>query len=162
MTAGGYFTTDNSKNRYNYISKVKFEKSRIKSGIFKRSYFSKSLIQNNNYDSTDKDYNNLDKIKDLVIHETIFSNNNNILSSGTYINSFFIGGSDKWHDGIIQNSFINGLTFSKGTVKESHWKNGTFTGGLFYNSKTFDGSPSSTYPYYFDNRTKDYVPSSYL
>lgn len=156
LTAGGYFTTNNSKNRYNYISKVKFEKSRIKSGIFKRSYFSKSLIQNDAYDSNDRDYNKIDSIKDLVIHESIFNNNNNILSSGTYLNSFFIGGSDKWQDGIIQNSFINGLTFSKGTIKESHWANGTFTGGLFYNSRTFDGNPSLIHPYYFDNRLKSY------
>jgi len=156
LTAGGYFTTNNSKNRYNYISKVKFEKSRIKSGIFKRSYFSKSLIQNDIYDSSDRDYNNLDRIKDLVIHESIFSNNDNILSSGTYLNSFFIGGSDKWQDGIIQNSFINGLTFSKGTVKESHWMDGTFTGGVFYNSRTFDGNPSLIHPYYFNNRLKSY------
>ena len=156
LTAGGYFTTNNSKNRYNYISKVKFEKSKINSGIFKRSYFNKSLIQNSNYDSTDKDYNNLDKIKDLVIYESIFNNNNNILSSATYLNSFFIGGSDKWQDGIIQNSFLNGMTFSKGTIKESRWENGDFTGGLFYNSRTFDGNPNSMYPYYFNNRLKSY------
>ena len=162
LTQGGYFTTNNSKNRYNYISKVKFEKSRIKSGIFKRSYFNQSLIKNDYYDSNDKDYNNLEKIKDLVISESIFSNSNNILSSATYLTSFFIGGSDRWHDGIIQNSFLNGMTFSKGVVKESRWENGVFTGGLFYNSRTFDGLPSSTYPNYFDNRLKSYYINGVL
>ena len=156
LTTGGYFTTNNSRNRYNYLSKLKFEKSKIESGIFKGSYFSKSLIQNSNYDSTDKDYNNLTKIKELVIKESIFSSNNNILSSATYLNSFFISGSDIWQDGIIQNSFLNGITFSKGTVKESTWNNGTFNGGTFYNSRTFDGTSSTLYPNYNSNRLKSY------
>lgn len=156
LTAGGYFRTSGSKNRYNYISKVKFDKSRIKSGLFKRSYFNNSLIQNSNYDSNDRDYNNLEKIRNLVITDTIFSSNNNILSSATYLNSFFIGGSDIWQNGIIQNSFLNGMTFSNGIIKESRWENGTFTGGLFYNSRTFDGSPSVNQNYYFDNRIKSY------
>ena len=156
LTQGGYFTTFNSKNRYNYISKVKFEKSKIKSGLFKRSYFSKSLIKNDNYDSSDKDYNNPNSIRNLVISESIFSNNSNILSSGTYLTSFFLGGSDIWHDGIIQNSFLNGMTFSGGVVKESRWENGVFTGGIFYNSRTFNGEPSIIYPYYFSNRIKSF------
>ena len=156
LIPGGYFRTYDSKNRYNYISKVKFDKSKIKSGLFKRSYFNSSLIQNTNYDSNDRDYNNLEKVRNLVVTDTIFSSNKNILSSATYLNSFFIGGSDIWQDGIIQNSFLNGMTFSKGVIKESRWENGTFTGGLFYNSRTFDGSPSINQNNYFDNRIKSY------
>jgi subtilisin-like proprotein convertase family protein len=156
LTQGGYFTTNNLNNRYNYISKVKFEKSKIKSGLFKRSYFSKSLIKNDNYDSSDRDYNNMSNIRNLVISESIFSNNNNILSSATYLTSFFLGGSDIWHDGIIQNSLLNGMTFSRGVVKESRWENGVFTGGTFYNSRTFNGESSIIYPYYFSNRIKSF------
>ena len=156
LTQGGYFTTNNLNNRYNYISKVKFEKSKIKSGLFKRSYFSKSLIKNDNYDSSDRDYNNMSNIRNLVISESIFSNNNNILSSATYLTSFFLGGSDIWHDGIIQNSLLNGMTFSRGVVKESRWENGAFTGGTFYNSRTFNGEPSLIYPYFFSNRIKSF------
>ena len=156
LTPSGYFRTYGSKNRYNYISKVKFDKSKIKSGLFKRSYFNSSLIQNINYDSNDRDYNNLEKIRNLVVTDTIFSSNKNILSSATYLTSFFIGGSDIWQDGIIQNSFLNGMTFSKGVIKESRWENGVFTGGSFYNSRTFDGNPSINQNNYFDNRIKSY------
>ena len=156
LTAGGYFKTNNSKNRYNYITKSKFYRSKIKSGLFKRSYISSSLIKTENYDSSDKDYVNMEKIKSLIISDTIFKNNDNILSSATYLNSFFIGGTDTWQDGIIQNSFLHSFTFSKGTIKESQWVNGVFLNGTFYNSKSFDGNATSDYRYYYDNRIKSY------
>jgi hypothetical protein len=35
----GIFITNDSENRWNYLSKTKFYKSKIKSGLFKRSYF---------------------------------------------------------------------------------------------------------------------------
>ncbi len=156
LTAGGYFKTNNSKNRYGYLSKTKFYKSKLKSGLFKRPYIDSSLIKSDNYDSNDRDFVNLEKVRSLIISDTIFSNNNNILSSATYLNSFFIGGSDIWQDGIIQNSFLNNLTFSKGVVKESQWLNGIFTNGTFYNSRSFDGNATSLNKYYYDNRIKSY------
>ena len=73
-----------------YISKNKFYLSKIESGLFKRSYFNKSLLRNSVYDSSDKDFNNVSKIKGLLIQESIFSNSNNVLSSATYLNSFLI------------------------------------------------------------------------
>ena len=48
------------------------------------------------------------------------------------------------------------MTFSKGVIKESRWENGVFTGGSFYNSRTFDGNPSINQNNYFDNRIKSY------
>lgn len=156
LTAGGYFETKNSRNRYSYINKVKFYKSKIKSGLFNRSYIDSSLIKSDNYDSNDRDFFNIEKIRSLVISDTIFNNNNNILSSATYLNSQFIGGSDIWQDGIIQNSFLNGMTFSKGVVKESQWLNGVFLNGTFYNSRSFDGNPNSINKYYYDNRIRTY------
>ena len=48
------------------------------------------------------------------------------------------------------------MTFSGGVVKESRWENGVFTGGIFYNSRTFNGEPSIIYPYYFSNRIKSF------
>jgi len=156
LTAGGYFETNNSRNRYNYLSKVKFYKSKIKSGLFKRGYMNSSLIKNDNYDSSDKDFFNLEKIRSLIISDTIFSNNNNILSSATYLNSFFIGGNDVWQDGIIQNSFLNNFGFNKGVIKESQWYDGVFTNGTFYNSRSFDGNGTIDKKYYYDNRIKSY------
>jgi hypothetical protein len=164
LTAGGRFKTADAKNRWNYLTKTKINKSKIKSGILRRSYITQSLIENDDYDSNDKDYNNLSKIRNLVISDSIFSNNNNILSSATYINSIFLNGTDKWSNGIIQNSLINGITFNKGTIKESAWIDGIFNGGLFYNSKTFNAQSGINNPYYYSDNIKSYfvdgIPTS--
>ena len=156
LTAGGRFITDGAENRWGYLSKTKINRTKIKSGIFKRNYIYQSVIQSEGYDSTDKDYNNLNKIRELVLSDQIFKNNANIMSSATYINSHFFGGSDVWDNGIIQNSILNGVVFNKGVIKESTWLDGTFNGGVFYNSRTFNGISGINNPYYYSNNTKSY------
>jgi len=142
---GGLFLTNNSYNRYGYIHKTKFNKSRISSGIFKRAYIQNSLIKDESYDVSDKDFKNISNLKNLILVDTIFSNNNNILSKATYTNSFFVGGNDIWDNGILYDSIWNGMNFNNGLVKESIWINGTFSNGLFYNSKSFDNNRTYNY-----------------
>jgi subtilisin-like proprotein convertase family protein len=156
LTAYGIFYTTEANNRWGYISKTKIDRTKIKSGIFKRAYITNSLIRDIDYDSTDKDFMNFDKVKNLVISDSLFSNNSNILSSATYLYSSIVGGTDIWNDGIINKSIVNGLTFSKGTVKQSTWINGNFTGGMFYNSKSFDAMPTIERPNYLSNRVRSY------
>ena len=156
LTSSGVFRTIDAKNRWNYLSKSKITNSKIKSGFFRRSYITNSLIQDLDYDLTDKDYNNMDKIKNLVLSDMIFSNNGNILSSATYLNSSLIGGTDVWNNGIVQNSILNGIVFNRGIIKESTWIDGIFNGGIFYNSRSFNASPNNLYPHYYDNRIKSY------
>ena len=162
LTSSGTFSTIGAQNRYGHFKSLKINKSNIKSGLFRRAYITNSLIQDVNYDSSDKDYNNLDKIRNLVISDSIFSNKSNILSSATYLYSFFLSGSDTWNDGIIQNSiWING-TFSNGTIKESRWINGSLTGGYFYNSKTFDGKGAITSPYYYSENISSFYKNGII
>jgi hypothetical protein len=148
----GTFSSFSLDNRWSYISKTKFIKSKIKSGLFKRNYFQNSLIRNENYNSSDKDFENELNIKSLLISDVIFNNNSNILSSATYMNSFLIGGSDRWHDGIIYNSYLDSFTFSSGIIKESYWKSGNFLNGLFYNSRSFDSISTDKFKYLDTNR----------
>lgn len=134
----GVFSSYDANNRYGYLHATKFNKSKIVSGLFKRAYFKNSLIKNDSYDVSDKDFLNTELLRTLVISESIFSNNSNILSKASYINSYFVGGSDIWDTGIVYNSIWNGLTFNNGLIKESTWIDGIFNNGLFFNSKTFN------------------------
>ena len=156
LTAYGIFYTTDAKNRWGYISKTKINKTKIKSGLFKRSYITNSLIRDIDYDSSDMNFTNPTKIKNLLISDILFSNNSNILSSATYLYSNIVGGNDIWNDGIINKSVINGLTFSKGTIRQSTWIDGNFTGGVFFYSKSFDAKPTLDRPNYLNNRVRSY------
>ena len=156
LTAGGIFYTSRAKNRWGYISKSKFYKTKIKSGIIRRAYIENSIIGNIDYDSTDKDFSNLENAKSLLITDTLFSNNSNILSSATYLYSNIVGGSDIWRDGIVFKSMLNGMTFSKGVVRQSIWLDGVFNGGVFYDSKSFDAKPTKEKPNHLSNRVRSY------
>ena len=156
LTANGIFTTINAKNRWNYLSRTKITNSKLKSGFFRRSYITNSLIKDLDYDVTDKDYNNITKIKNLVLSDIIYSDNGNTLSSATYLNSSILGGNDVWDNGIIQKSILNGVTFNRGIIKESTWIDGTFNGGTFYNSRSFNAITSIYSPYYYNDRIKSY------
>ncbi len=142
---GGIFFTNDANNKYGYLHKTKFNRSRIITGIFKRAYITGSLLKDDNFDISDKDFNNIKKIKNLIFTDTIFSNNSNILSKATYMNSFITGGSDIWENGILYDSIWNGNNFRNGLVKESIWIDGTFSDGLFYNSRSFDNGTFSNY-----------------
>lgn len=154
--SNGYYYTENAENRYGYLRKLKISKSNIKSGFLRRSYLSGSLVQDLEYNYLDKDFSNLPKIKNLVISDSIFSNNSNILSNATYLNSFFVEGSDIWNSGIIQNSIWNGGTFSNGVIRDSRWLKGKFLNGWFYNSRTFDGIATVSNPYYYSENINSY------
>jgi hypothetical protein len=155
--SNGYYYTKNAENRYGHLKKLKISKSNIKSGLFRRAYLSGSLIQNLEYNYLDKDFTNLSKIRNLVVSDSIFSDNSNILSNATYINSFFVQGDDFWNSGIIQNSIWNGRTFSNGVIRDSRWIKGDFLNGWFYNSKTFNGTSSTVNnPYYYSENIKSY------
>jgi hypothetical protein len=154
--SNGYFYTKNAENRYGHLRKTKISKSNIKSGLLRRTYLSGSLIQNLEYNYLDKDFTNLAKARNLVISDSIFSNNSNILSNATYINSFFVQGNDVWNSGIIQNSIWNGGTFSNGVIRDSRWVKGDFLNGWFYNSRTFNGTSSVTSPYYYSENINSY------
>lgn len=149
------YTTD-AQNRWGYIYKSKFNKSKIKNGIFRRTYLSKSLIENGDYVETDLEFSNLEKIRNLLISDSIFSNNDNILSKATYMNSSFVGYTDTQIGGIIFNSIWNGPTFSNGVFKQGRWVNGVFKNGTFYNSKSFNNSATASYPYFDTERQKSY------
>ncbi len=154
--SGGTFSTQGAQNRYNYIYKAKLDKSKISSGIFRRSYLTGCFIENENIDISDKDFNNISNLKGLIISDSIFKNNGNIFSKALYMNSSFIGGDDKFENGIVYNSIWNGLEFQRGVFKESRWVNGEFNSGLFYNNRSFDGVTSSITPMYNDERVKSY------
>lgn len=154
--SNGYYYTENAENRYGYLRKLKISKSNIKSGFLRRSYLSGSLIQDLEYNYLDKDFSNLPKIKNLVVSDSLFSNNSNILSNATYINSFFVEGNDTWNSGIIQNSIWNGGTFSNGVIRDSRWLKGKFLNGWFYNSRTFDGIATVSNPYYYSENINSY------
>jgi len=156
LLSNGLSYTSNAHNRWGYIYKAKFKKSKIKSGIFRRSYLSESLIENDDYDETDKSFANLEGIRKLLISDSIFSDNSNILSRATYMNSAFVLGSDLQTGGIIFNSIWNGPTFSNGTFKQGRWIDGVFKNGTFYNSRSFNNSPTASYPYFYTERSKNY------
>lgn len=151
----GIFSSYGAENRYGYLTKTKFYKSKIVSGLFRRAYFKGSLIKNDSIDISDKDFTNIEKLKSLIITDTIFSKNDNILSNALYIFSSFVDGTDIWDNGILFRSIWNGMTFNNGLVKESTWLDGTFLNGLFYMS-FLPYTLSNTEPYYNSNNILSY------
>ena len=145
LLPNGKFSSYDANNRYGYLHKTKFYRSKIVSGIFKKAYFNTSLIKNELYDVSDRDFNNIENIKNLLIVDSIFSGNSNILSKATYMNSFFVNNSDIWENGILYNSIWNGMTFTNGLVKSSTWLDGIFSNGLFYSSNSFDDADQKVY-----------------
>lgn len=141
LTDSGVFMTMDANNRWMSFNRTKITNSRIKSGTFRRSALSSNLIENLDYDATDRDFTNRTKIKSLVMSDIIFNNTGNQLSLATYHNSSLFGGTDTWLNGIIYRSVLNKMTFNKGIVKESSWIDGTFNGGLFYQSNSYDAKP---------------------
>jgi hypothetical protein len=145
LLSDGLFLTTDAENKYGYLHKTKFNKSRLITGIFKRAYITNSLLRDESFDVSDKDFSNIKKLKNLIFVDTIFSSNSNILSKATYMNSFVTSGSDIWDNGIFYDSIWNGNNFGNGLVKESIWINGTFSDGLFYNSRSFDDDLVNNY-----------------
>jgi len=153
--SGSALTTKFAQNSYNYLHPVKFENSKIQSGIFRRSYFKDCIINNQLFNNTDKDPINYNNWRSLLLSDIIFSDNNNNIKSGLIINSSFISGTDTWENGIFYNSIWNVDSFTwsdsatgsninsteinkfkNGIFKESSWINGVFENGLFYKNKS--------------------------
>jgi hypothetical protein len=154
---GGLSYTRDAQNRYSYIYKALINKSKIRSGIFRRAFIKNSLIEDVNYDLTDKDFNNMLRIKNLMLSDMLFNDTGNILSNATYINSNFMRGSDVFRNGIVNNSLWIGTTFSNGTFEYSTWFDGTFNSGLFYENRSFNANPGSYSEYYDKNNTWMYI-----
>ena len=165
LTGGGVFYTEGGYNRWNYLSKTKIDRTKIKSGIFRRPYLTKSLIRDIDFNSSEYHLvysvskSNYSMLKNTMFVDTIFRSNGNILSSAMYVFSNFVGGSDIWNDGFIFRSCINGITFSKGTVNNSTWLAGTFNGGIFYESRSFDAEPNEIEKDYLANSRFKYFMS---
>ena len=173
----GIFSSYGANNRYGYLHKTKFYKSKIVSGLFRRSYIKGSLIKNDTIDISDRDFVNVEKMKSLIIADTIFSKNNNILSNAFYIFSSFVGINDIWNNvgindiwdnGILYRSIWNGMSFNNGLVRESTWIDGTFLNGLFYmsdlaynNTSVFNNvlNLSASEPFYNSNNIYSYYKS---
>ena len=164
LTGGGVFYTAGGNNRWNYLSKAKIDRTKIKSGVFRRPYVTRSLIRDIDFDST-KYYigslsdTNYPMLKNTMFLDTLFRSTGNILSSALYMHSNFAGGSDIWNDGIIYRSVMSGMTFSKGTVNQVSWLDGTFNGGLFYASRSFNSNPSEIEKDYLSNTLFKYYMS---
>lgn len=153
---GGIFYTELANNRYGYLHQTKFITNSIKSGFLKRSYLKQNLLKNFDINLQDKDFNNLLLFKNLLFSDILFTNNTNILSKASYVQSIFSEGDDYWDEGLLYNSVWDGGVFRNGLIKESSWHDGTFVNGLFYQSRSFNANPSINYQYYDVDRIKNY------
>jgi uncharacterized protein YjbI with pentapeptide repeats len=157
LKEGGVYYTSDAQNRYGYIYKAKINKSKIRSGLFKRSYFKQCLIENSTFNIVDKDLTNIDNVKNLLVYESLFSNTSNILSKALYLNSYIINGSDSYRNGIVSNSIWVGATFTNGVFRQGRWVDGTFLKGTFYNSKTFNKTSTINNLYYDVENATNYL-----
>lgn len=156
---GGRFLTLGENNRWGHIHKSKIWKSRVKTGLFIRTYFNETFLEDNNYNTTDIDFTNYDGIKNLLVSDSLFIENGNLLSKATYHRSHFIEGSDIFSNGIIFQSVWNSGTFSNGVVKSSSWESGVFESGKFYGSRGFNANPVTNSPTYDTNNRWSYWKS---
>ena len=142
-------------NSYNYVHPVKFENSKISSGLFRRAFFENCVIENQLFNNLDKDPVNFNNWRSLLLSDILFTDNGNKIKNGLVINSSLVSGSDTWENGIFYNSIWNvqpftysfaatGSTvyttsvnkFKNGIFKESTWINGVFENGLFYKNRS--------------------------
>jgi hypothetical protein len=158
--------TKHAQHAYNYAHPVKFEGSLIQSGIFRRGYFQNCTLDNFNLNLREKNPQNFNNWRNLVVSENIFIDNQNLVKSAVVYNSSVVSGTDNWQNGILYNSIWNvesfsysfslGTTpslnyfttvnkFSDGIVKNSRWVNGIFGGGLFYKNASNTPFTSSVY-----------------
>ena len=146
-----YFKTPWAENRWNYIHPVKFENSRINSGIFRRSYFDGCTFDNKILDNTDKDLNDRNNKRELLISDVIFDDNSNTINNAFVQYSHMMSGDDTWNNGIFHRGVWNGTTFTysyhgtsstffsradaefnNGVFRKSKWAYGIFNNGTFY------------------------------
>lgn len=169
-----YLLTKNSKNRYNYLHPVKFQDSIISSGIFRRAYFENCQFDNSEFDIKDRDFDNIQNKRKLLLSDIIFDNNNNTIKSGVIQYSHFLTGNDKWNNGIFHQGIWNTSTFTysigitsstiftreqnsfkSGIFRNASWEDGVFDNGLFYRNNSNAAGTTLIYQntkesYYYD------------
>jgi hypothetical protein len=130
--------------KYNYLHPVKFINSEFRSGVLVRGYFENCIFYHPNLVTIDKTLKDLKPLRDLLISDTIFANNNNKFIGQTVQRSSIIGGDDTWFGGLFYNGVWDGssyvwgtssyarLNFQSGLFTKSYWKDGDFSGGDFY------------------------------
>ena len=123
-------------NRYNYLHKVRFNSSNIRSGIIRRPFISSSTIFSKAFDNSDYNFTDKESLKQLMLMDSIFSNNKNSIKSGLITNSYLNEGNDIWYNGILWRSIWESGNFNNGVVRESNWKSGNFNNGIFTLNKT--------------------------
>lgn len=179
FTSQKYLKTMNAKNSWNYLHPVKFQNSIISSGIFRRAYFENCVVDNFEFDVSDRELGNLSNIRKLLLSDIIFSNNRNTIKSGIVQYSHFTSGSDVWSGGIFHNGYWNTSSFTyslsptssvyyslqssgfrNGIFRNSTWDNGVFENGLFYKNNSNSPGNASVYnqtydAYYYDNNGID-------
>jgi uncharacterized delta-60 repeat protein len=153
---GGLFFTEGANNRYGYLHQTKFIKNNFKSGFLKRAYVKENLFKNFDINLQDRDFNNILLFKNLLLSDILFTDNLNILSKASYVQSIFSNGTDYWDEGLLYNSVWNGGLFRQGLIKESSWHDGIFRTGLFYQSRSFNANPNFDYQFYDVDRIKNY------
>lgn len=161
LTEDGKYYTSGLRNRYGYLHSVKFKKALLKEGFLKGVYLHDTLIKNENINLNDKDFLNINNFKSLLVSDILFSDNKNILSRASYVNSNFKYGSDKWDDGLFYNSVWNSGFFKKGLIKQSTWHDGILKTGTFYDSRSFNANPTTDYRYYDTDRIRSYYKSGF-
>jgi hypothetical protein len=178
VTGQSVLITKYAKNHYNYLHPVRFEKSKIQSGIFRRAYFENCEIHNPLFNLEDKDPINFSNWKSLLLNDIIFADNSNNIKSGAILYSHFTSGSDKWTNGIFSRSIWNVQSFTwsnyatgsnynttnlnkfeNGIFKYSTWIDGVFSNGLFYKNNSNQVLKSDVYSNktnaYYVNRRSD-------
>ena len=169
-----FLVTPGAKNRWNYVHPVKFEKSEIVSGIFRRAYFEECTFRNEQFNSLDKDLLDIKNNRRLLISDVILDGDSNTINSGIFQYSHKISGNDSWLGGFFHRSVWNGdlftystsptasnistsvqSNFRGGVFRNSTWESGVFENGQFFKNKTnlagFTNSISDTRQvYYYD------------
>lgn len=160
-----WLITPRAENNFNYLSPVKFENSKILSGIFRRGYFENCTFDNILFDLTDRDVKDIPNARKLLVTDTIFHNGGNTIKNGLYANSSILSGNDKFENGVVFNSIWNGrgfnykitqtsgllthqnIDFQNGIFTKSKWADGNWLNGQFYMNKT---NTVGTYSVYDD------------
>ena len=156
-----WLVTPKAENNFNYLSPVKFENSKILSGIFRRGYFENCTFDNILFELGDRDIKNIPNARRLLITDTIFHDGGNTIKNGIYVNSSFIAGGDKFQNGVVFNSIWSGegfnykisnstlthqnIDFQDGVFTKSKWIDGVWINGQFYLNRTNTIGTQSVY-----------------